>query len=196
MKKYTRVRGYKTHELLNKVSKLDSFKGIPPGYWILGVQSNEDTYNRFDDKFYVFKGRKFITVVTGTTNAGTTGLKNYEKYNKNGVLVVKTNEWYHGLWKFGYHRGKMPALKQVRPIKYYRDWNKNERIEEVGELKEGLKGINFHTVLYQRNLSFIRKLIGGWSVGCQVVNNVGRYYEILNKLKHQDYVTYCLIKEF
>ena len=193
---YTKVRNYKTKELLDRVKSLPSFKGIPLGYWIIGVQSNEDTYNHFDDKFYLFKGERFVTVVTGTTNAGTTGLKNYEKYNKYGVLVVKTDEWYHGLWKYGLHRGRMPALKQVRPIKYFRDWNKNQKSEEVGKMYTGIRGINFHTVLYQKNLSFIRKLIGGWSVGCQVINNVGRYYDILDKVKNQDYVTYCLIKEF
>ena len=61
---------------------------------------------------------------------------------------------------------------------------------------QGLIGINFHTVLYEKNLNFWRKLIGGWSVGCQVVNHVGRYYELLDKVKHQKYISYCLIKEF
>lgn len=194
--KYTRVRNYKAQELLDRVKSLPSFKGFPQQYWILGVQSNEDTYNHFDDKFYLFRGEKFIMVVTGTTNAGTTGLMNYNRYNKNGVLVVKTDEWYHGLWRYGLHRGKMSALRQIRPIKYFRDWNKNTKAEEIGKVREGIKGINFHTVLYQKNLSFIRKLIGGWSVGCQVVNNVGKYYKLLNKVKKQKYVTYCLIKEF
>jgi len=194
--KHTKVRNYRAQELLDRVKCLESFKGFPPQYWILGVQSKEDTYNHFDDKFYLFRGEKFIMVVTGTTNAGTTGLMNYEKYNKNGVLVVKTDEWYHGLWKYGLHRGKMPALRQIRPIKYFRDWNKNRKIEEIGPVRKGIKGINFHTVLYQKNLSFIRRLIGGWSVGCQVVNNVGKYYRLLDKVKNQKYVTYCLIKEF
>ena len=193
---FTKVRNYKAKELLDRVKELPSFKGIPEDYWILGVQSNEDTYNHFDDKFYMFKGELFVMVVTGTTNAGTTGLKNYERYNKNGVLVVKTDEWYYGLWQYGLHRGKMPALRQIRPIKYFRDWNKNTKAEEIGEVKEGLCGVNFHTVLYQKTLSFVRRFIGGWSVGCQVVNNVGRYYKMLDRVKYQEDVTYCLIKEF
>lgn len=192
----TKVKNYTDEELLERVSSLKSFKGFPPNYWILGVQSQEDVYNQFDDKFYLFKGKKFIMVVSGTTNAGTTGLKNYEKYSKDGVLVVKTDEWYHGLWKFGHHRGKMPALKQIRPIKYFRDWNKNAKVEQMGKMREGIRGVNFHTVTYTKNLSLIRKFIGGWSVGCQVINNVGRYYEILDLVKNQSYISYCLIKEF
>lgn len=191
-----RVKSYSDAQLLLRVSSLPSFKGIPKGYWILGVQSNEDLYNKFDDKFYLFKGKKFVMVLPGTTNAGTTGLMNYDRYNKNGVLVVKTDEWYYGLWRFGYHKGKMPALKQIRPIKYFRDWNKNQIVEEIGKLYTGIKGVNFHTVLYQKNLSFIRRLIGGWSVGCQVVNDVGKYYKALDLVKDQGDITYCLIKEF
>lgn len=192
----SRVRAYKAYELLNRVRKLDSFKKLPKDYWILGVQSNEDTFNEFDDKFYLFKGDRFIMVTPGTTNAGTTGLLNYDLYNKRGCLIVKTNEWYYGLWKFGYHKGRMPALKQIEPIKYYRDWNKNKRAEEYGKLYEGLRGVNFHTALYQKILSFTRKWIGGWSVGCQVVNNLSKYYKILDLVKKQDSVSYCLIKEF
>lgn len=191
-----RVRRYKDVELLDRVKKLDSFTGIPNGYWILGVQSREDNYNKFDDKFYLFKGNKFITVTSGTTNAGTTGLKNYDRYNSKGVAVIKTNEWYYDLWAFGYHKGKMPALEQIKDILYYRDYNKNNKVEELGKLYKGRIGINFHTVLYQKNLSFIRRLIGGWSVGCQVVNSVSKYYKILGLVKKQKEISYCLIKEF
>ena len=192
----TKVKNYTDKELLEKVASLPSFKGFPTGHWILGVQSNEDTYNEFDDKFYLFKGKEFVLVTPGTTNAGTTGMQDYEKYSKKGVLIVKTEEWYHGLWKFGYHRRKMAALKQVRHIKYFRDHNKNTKIEEIGKLYSGIQGINFHTVTYHKVSSFLKKFIGGWSAGCQVINNVGKYYIIIAKTKNQEYVTYCLVKEF
>ena len=190
------VRNYTAKELLRKVESLPSFKKIPKGYWLLGVQSNEDGFNIFDDKFYLFKGRSFIDVTTGTTNAGITGLLNYDRYNSKGFAVIKTDEWYYGLWRYGLHRGRMPALRQIRPIKFFRDWNKNKKVEEIGKMYEGIIGINFHTVTYQKNLSFWRKLIGGWSVGCQVLNRVGKYYEFLDRMKDQKEVDYCLIKEF
>ena len=192
----SKVKNYTDKELLDKVKSLPSFKSIPEDYWILGVQSQEDTFNEFDDKFYLFKGEKFMGKVNGTTNAGTTGLKNYNRYNSKGCAVIKTNEWYYGLWTYGLHRGKMPALKQIRPIKFYRDWNKNNKVEELGTMYNDIIGINFHTVLYSREPGFWRKLIGGWSVGCQVVNHVGDYYKILDYVKNQREVTYCLIKEF
>lgn len=190
------MRNYREKELLDKVRSLPSYTGIPDDYWILGVQSKEDRFNEFDDMFYLFKGTKLITKTTGTTNAGLTGLQNYNKYTSKGCAVIKTNEWYQDLWKFGYHKGKMPSLKQINPILFYRDWNKNKKVEEYGTLYEDLIGINFHTVTYQGRVSLIQKLIGGWSVGCQVLNNVQEYYKILDLVKHQPSIDYCLIKEF
>jgi len=192
----TNVKSYSDRQLLKRVKELPSYGGLPDNFWILGIQSSEDGFNEFDDKFYLFEGIKFIMVVEGTTNAGTTGLLNYKRYSSKGCAVIKTDEWYYRLWKPGYHKGRMPALVQNKPIKYFRDWNKNQKVEEIGRMYEGYIGINFHTVLYERNLSFYRKLIGGWSVGCQVVNDVGKYYQILAKVEKQKEVTYCLIKEF
>lgn len=192
----TKVRKYTDKQLLDKVKELQSYENIPENYWILGVQSNEDAYNQFDDKFYLFKGTKFILVTSGTTNSGASGIMNYDKYKKNGVAVVKTNEWYYNIWKYGYHNNIMPALKQVKPIKFYRDSNKNIKIEENGELYNDIIGINFHTVSYSKILSLVRYFIDSWSQGCQVINSLKDYYNILSLVKKQDYVTYCLIKEF
>ena len=69
------VRGYNDDELLERVKGLDSFTKFPKNYWILGVQSQEDATNKFDDKFYIFKGVKYVMVTKGTTNAGINGLK-------------------------------------------------------------------------------------------------------------------------
>lgn len=190
------VKGYRDQDLINRVTNLDSFVNMPEDYWILGVQSNEDTFNKFDDKFYLFRGYKFIKVLSGTTNAGKSGLKNYERYNKNGTFVIKTDEWYYGLWKFGYHRGRMEALKQVRPIKGYRDNDRDNKSEEQGDMIEGMYGINFHTITYNKIKNFWRSLIGGWSVGCQVANDYDDYKIVLDLVKEQDSITYCIIKEF
>lgn len=189
------MKNYTDEQLLNRVKGLKSFIRIPNDYWILGVQSKEDKFNEFDDKFYLFKGEKFIMVTTGTTNAGLTGLKHYDTYNPNGCAVIKTDEWYYTLWRPGLHKGKMRALKQYSAIKYYRDWNKNDKAEEVGNINEGVIGINFHTASYQP-YNVITRLIGGWSTGCQVANNTVDYYKILDYIGNQDVVSYCLIKEF
>ena len=82
------VRSYTTDQLLDRVEELKSFKTIPVGYWILGVRSNEDAPNKYDDKFYLFNGEQFVKVVTGTTNPGTPILQGgFLKYNKEKIIV-------------------------------------------------------------------------------------------------------------
>ena len=189
------VKQYNDKQLLDRVKSLPSFKGFPKEHWILGVQSLEDTFNTFDDKFYLFNGEKFVMVTSGTTNAGKNGLLKYESYTTDGVAVIKTNEWYHNVWKFGLHRGKMEALRQIRPFLISRDGDRDTQIEE-GTAIPMMCGINFHANTYDMDQTEIKQIIGGWSLGCQVVNNVPKYKQFIALLKPQKAVTYCLIKEF
>lgn len=189
------VKKYSDAQLLNKVKTLPSFKGFPKGYWILGVQSEEDQFNVFDDKFYLFQGEKFIMVTTGTTNAGKNGLMKYDDYNPEGVAVIKTNEWYYDVWKFGLHRGKMEALRQVKPFLISRDGDKDQKVEE-GKSLPVICGINFHANTYNMDSKEIKQIIGPWSLGCQVTNNTVHYNKIIELVKPQKVVTYCLLKEF
>jgi hypothetical protein len=192
----TNVKNYNDKQILDRVKSLKSFKGIPQGYWIVGVRSEEDAPNKYDDKFYLFNGEQFVKVVTGTTNPGTPILQGgFLKYNRVGAAVVKADEVYYDVWKFGLHQGKMPALKQVGPFIVYRDGDKDGKSEEIGAPITGSGyGINFHTCSYLDKV--VGENIGGWSAGCQVINNTEQYYMIINLIKNQSRVTYCLLKEF
>lgn len=193
----TKVKFYLNYEILERVSKLPGFKKIPDTYWIVGIQSEEDTFNRYDDVFYLFKGTHLILKTTGTTNSGATGLKRFYRYNKRGVAVIKTDEIYYDLWKPGLHRGEMEALVQNTAIKYYRDGNRNTKVEELGKPYEGRIGINFHTITYNNERkSLWKRVIGSWSTGCQVCNDVKDYRRILFFTQQQKTTTYCLLKEF
>ena len=124
------VRKYTDKELLDKVQQLESFTEFPKGYWILAVRSKADKPNKFDDKFYIYKDTDFVRVLTGTTNPGLSILKGgWKKYNKKGAAVVKSNEWYYNIYKYGLHRRKMAALRQRRekPILYYRDGDNDSK---------------------------------------------------------------------
>ena len=192
----TNVKNYNDKQILDRVKSLKSFKGIPKGYWIVGIRSEEDAPNKYDDKFYLFNGEQFVKVVTGTTNPGTPILQGgFLKYNKVGAAVVKADEVYYDVWKFGLHQGKMPALKQVGPFIVYRDGDKDGKSEEIGAPITGSGyGINFHTCSYLEKV--VGENIGGWSAGCQVVNNTEQYYMVINLIKNQNRITYCLLKEF
>jgi len=192
------VKSYTDKQLLDAVKALKSFKGIPVGYWILGVRSNEDAPNKYDDKFYLFFGEKFIKMVIGTTNPGTPVLQGgFLKYNKVGAAVVKANECYYNVWAYGLHQGKMPALRQVGPFIIFRDGDKDGKSEEIGSPIVGSGyGINFHTCNYDLTSKVIGENIGTWSAGCQVVSNVEQYNMIINLIKNQHRITYVLLDEF
>lgn len=189
------VSSYTDEQLLKKAASLYGFEEFPLDFWILGVRSEDDTPDGYDDKFYIYKGVEFIMVTTGSTNSGVYGLLNFSKWNRHGTAVVKSNEWYYDLWKPGRHKGKMDALVQNTSIKVYRDNNMDDKNDETGAIHEGFYGINFHTVTYKM-VDYVRSSIGAWSVGCQTPNNTKDYYKIMDLVKDQGPVTYCLLKEF
>ena len=195
------VRSYTDEELLDRVQKLNSFDSFPIGYWILAVRSKADKPNKFDDKFYIYKGTKFITVTTGTTNPGKSILKGgFKRYNKVGAAVVKSDEWYYDIYKYGLHNRKMPALRQrsSKPILYYRDGNMNDKSEEIGKIESGVIYTNFHGSTYVKESLLVRDNINGWSAGCLVCNNNQDYESIIKMFKSsgQKYFSLSLINEF
>jgi hypothetical protein len=201
--KNTKVRPYTDEQLLNRVKSLPTFKSLPDGYWILGVRSNEDAPNTYDDKFYLFYNDAFVDVITGTTNAGGDILRGgFLRYNKVGAFILKSDMWYHDVWKYVYRSSRGHELIQVNPVVGYRDGNKNDKSEEIGDKITGLFGINFHTNTFKWYNNVIKWTIGSWSAGCQVTNQRDVFLEWLMKFKDrqrsgkQKYITYCLINEF
>ena len=198
----TNVKPYSRKELLQQVEKIGGKIPKRGKYLIIGVQSLEDAPNLFDDKFYVFDGDIFKKVSTGTTNTGKFGLLHFKNYNAKGVAVWKTNQWCPNLYERGIHRpnnkyGGMRALRQKKPIYYYRDDNRNAKAEEIGKLYKGTIFVNMHGVDYNPFSTKIKHLINGWSVGCQVWNRMGDYRQMVNAVwKRGKPVDYALLKEF
>lgn len=166
-------------------------------YLIIGVQNSDDSFNEFDDKFYLFFGDEFVMATTGTTNPGKNALLNYDKAGLSGAAVLKTDEFYVNAFRNGLHKGRMEALRQNVPFKYYRDADKDEKAEQGGELHEGIIYANFHGVDYDPKSKAVKTNINGWSYGCQVSNNMKDYHEINRLTKanpHQ--IDYALLAEF
>ena len=188
---------YTTKQLLDKVKALPSFKTIPKDYWILGIRSKADKADTFDDKFYVFKGELFLEVMSGTTNTGKYGLKQFVEYGAKGVAQVVADECYYDVWRRGLHKSKMDALVQVGGFKIIRDNNKNDKSGDISAWTwEYAKGINFHTNSYNTLNKVISWVIGKWSVGCQVINDTQKYRKFLEISKPQQRFTYIILNEF
>jgi hypothetical protein len=179
------VKSYTDKQLLDRVKILPNFQYMPHDIWILGVRSNEDLTDTYDDKFYIFKGTQFLFVTSGTTNKG---LK--------GSAVMLADIWHYEVYKYGLHRQKMKALRQVKPIPYTRDTNKDGKTDVVGAIYTDIIYMNFHGSTYNEGSANVSPKIGGWSEGCQVCNKNTDYEKIIRLCKNQSSVTYCLINEF
>lgn len=191
-----KVRQYQTKEILDKVSSLPSFKGFPKDFWLVGIRSNEDTWNTFDDKAYLFKGETFIELYKITTNAGNDLLN---PTNPRGEAVLKADGIYYDSWVRGRHRGKVEAYVQSVALPIHRDNDKDRKIEELGKAKLELVGINIHPSTYNPDSTEERLLINGWSQGCQVFakrDGENSYDSFMAKTKGQRNLTYCLLNEF
>lgn len=193
----TNVRQFTDAELLDKVEEIG---GIIPNrgkYLIIGVQSLEDAFNLFDDKFYVYDGPDYIMNCPGTTNAGATALKEFDKYDLIGAAVWKTNEWYEDLYVPGYHKGRMKALRQNKPIYFYRDSDRDDKAEEIGKLYHEIIWANMHGIDYDPFSNKIGTKIGGWSFACQVWAIMQLYRQMIDAAwKRNKAVDYALLKEW
>ncbi len=191
------IRQFTDKELLEKVVEIGGKIPNLGKYLVIGVQSLEDEFNVFDDKFYVYDGPSFIMVSTGTTNAGKTALMKYDQYNLTGAAVWKTNQFIKDCFKPGLHKQKMKCLRANKPILHYRDTDKDEFAEEQGKLYYKNIWANMHGVDYDPFSEIIKQNINGWSFACQVWNRMGDYKLLINATwKRKKAVDYALLKEW
>ena len=93
-----------------------------------------------------------------TTDPGTKGVKEF--HNAAGVARLVEGQ-YRGSHTLGLHQGKYEALKQQKPVKVYRDANKDMTYDE-SKIAEGIFGINIHKAGADSTY------VENWSEGCQV----------------------------
>lgn len=198
----TNVRNYTNKELIDRMKNTKGFCKVPEAHHIIAVRSNEDEPDRYDDKLYLFHGEVSLMVIPCTTHAGLKALKNPFRFNKKGVAVVKADEVYNDAFqktdgkKIRHHGKGMSALRQMRNFFYYRDGNKDGKIDEEGKVYEGNYSTNVHANSYKKTRGVISRMIGAWSYGCLVINDLTKYYKMLSLIPYNKRITYTLLKEF
>ena len=126
-----------------------------------------------------------------TTDPGTKAVKEFS--NPNGVARVVPGQ-YRGMWAVGLHQGKYEAMRQVKPVKVYRDKNKDMSFNET-VIQEGIFGINGHRSSPTSESMYVEN----WSEGCQVFKKIKDFNEfmvLINKAKaiHGNAFTYTLLE--
>lgn len=131
---------------------------------IVGVRNSatgNKVTNVFDDTMtvsYKVGGSWVIKQWQCTTDPGTKGVKEF--HNAAGVARLVEGQ-YRGSHTLGLHQGKYEALKQAKPVKVYRDANKDMTYDET-KIQEGIFGINIHKAGVDSTY------VENWSEGCQV----------------------------
>lgn len=140
--------------------------------------------NRFDDCISISykdeNGKWHFYCFDATTDPGSHWEKNL--LNKDGVAILKEGQ-YRGSHMIGLHQGKYEALKQKKPLKIYRDKDKDGVYDLIEEnIKEGIYGINIHRATAKENSKSTQ--VDKWSAGCQVIassSDFKLFMEIVNK---------------
>jgi hypothetical protein len=131
---------------------------------IVGVRNSatgNKVTNVFDDTMtvsYKVNGQWVFKQWQCTTDPGTKGVKEF--HNINGVARLVEGQ-YRGSHTIGLHQGKYEALKQSKPVKVYRDANKDMTYDET-KTETGIFGINIHKAGADSTY------VENWSEGCQV----------------------------
>lgn len=167
---------------------------------IIGIRSNNNNKvtNLFDDLLVViYKAddqhykRQIFPI---TTEPGIYYM--YKPYNPAGSAILVPGQ-YRGAWKIGKHRNKYDALVQAKPIKVYRD-NNRDKIYDMKPItiKSGMFGINIHRSSEYSKPQFVNT----YSAGCQVFQDRSHFDSFMRLCKLQQKLygnsfTYTLINE-
>lgn len=196
--------------LINKIYKADFQKILKKkGYAyfntgqynlnIIGIRAdNNKVTNKYDDYIVVeYKSARGAEqlIYSITTEPGKYYMQT-KLGNSKGTAILVPGQ-YRGCWQIGKHNGKYKALVQCKPVKVYRDGNKNDIYDLNPEtIDNGLFGINIH----RSNEAFTRSTIDMYSAGCQVFNNPSNFTTFMNVCERQrerygNSFTYTLINE-
>jgi hypothetical protein len=162
---------------------------------IVGVR-NSSTGNKvtnvFDDYLtlsYKEGGQWKFHLWPATTDPGKKGVMEY--HNAAGVARLVEGQ-YRGSHGIGLHQGKYEALKQAKPVKVYRDANK-DLIYDENKIAEGVFGINIHKAGADSTY------VENWSEGCQVFKKAADFESFMSIIRksrdiHGNSFTYTLIE--
>jgi hypothetical protein len=164
---------------------------------LVGVRSKNRMPNNFDDTIYCFfkdSDNEWVLLAwKATTDPGTYWLKNPGRSEGTAILCEGQHR---AAFTLGKHKGEYECLVQCKPVKVYRDSDKDEVLDLVNA-EDTFSGIQIHRANPSRESSVVDK----WSAGCQVFANPTDFYTFMRLYKKAaakwgDKITYTLLEEF
>lgn len=163
---------------------------------IFGVRSSDMTPDKFNDAVCVmwkYNGIWTTKIYDATTDPGLYYLQ--APMNVNGTAIMVPGQ-YPGCYKIGTHTG-YPALKQIKPMTYYRDRDKDKEFD----LNENCKVTEVaSTNIHHASNTGKSSVVANWSAGCQVIADIHDWQEFFGICldaaeNFGDTFTYTLIVE-
>lgn len=195
----TNVKNYTDAEIIARVESLPTFTGWKKGKYDIWVRSQEDEFNKFDDKAYRAEvkeeGQKPVFVPgahSGTTNPGAQGLKQFDtKYGNKRCAVLVADVIVYDCLTYRKHRGQYYAYCQAKPLPYIWDDNKNEKSGDSNKIIEGENiGANNHAAGEHSTD------INGNSIACTVRNIKAEFNEMMTWMNKEKYQTRVILNEW
>lgn len=160
---------------------------------IRNLQPSKHVTNIFDDWLtisYLKNGQWQFHEWAVTTDPGKKAMLEY--HNPKGVAILVPGQ-YRGSHMIGLHQGKYEALKQQRPVKVWRDKNKDMVYDYVDQ-DEGIFGINIHRSNPKTESTYVEN----WSEGCTVFKKVNQFNTFMDICRlarniHGNSFTYTLL---
>lgn len=191
------VRNYTTKQILDRVkSHAKGFTHYPSGWWMVYIRSEENEFDKFDDKRYLFQGKICKQVASCTTNAGSYGLRKFSEYNKLGCAVLTPEVIVYDSHIKGMHKGKIESWVQVKGFPYTRDNDMDEMAENYGTVYNNVIGANLHPSSYIKRRKGKTLLIGSWSTACLVDDDSEAFEKSLELTGDQKEMTVVLLSEW
>ncbi len=149
---------------------------------IVGIRNSathNEVTNKFDDWMtisYKVNGEWNFHCYDCTTDPGKYWVDNL--MNPDGVAIVVPGQ-YRSSHKIGLHQGKYEALRQQKPIKVWRDDNKDNVYDHIADdIQDGIFGINIHRATKYPGKESTQ--VDKWSAGCQVIAAYNDFEEFMN----------------
>lgn len=178
---------------------------------IFGVRSKSydtDTFNDIIGLAWKYAGAWQLKLYSGTTDPGLYYFQN--PATSKGTHIMKEGQ-YKGAYECGLHQGKYGALRQVGPIDFWVDEDRDKIFDKVKVAPGIMINANIHSTINKSIPDLLAApltdfpdreslTVYNWSAACQVVANPRKYLEFMTYVyKSKDIYgnkfTYTLFEE-
>ena len=159
---------------------------------IFGIRTDDNRSNAFNDivgLLFKVDGDWVLKKYDATTDPGLYWRNNL--LNVNGTAILQPG-FYKSAFRIGMHQGKYEALVQNVPFNFWRDNNKDDKLDMCGKTYTEIAGVNLH------HAGADSTQVDKWSAGCQVIANLDNFNElmsIVHKSQAGNIFSYALFTE-